>query len=398
MFVLGAVLVGLIFSVTMKTLPSFAEEEAAGAASGEAEHFVTIYDGGEKKTIKTGAATVGETLGRAEIALNDKDVVEPGLDEPIVADFKINIYRARPAIVVDGIRQVQIMTAVSDPKEVAKSAGIELLEEDVVKITPFDGFLETGMSTAYKVFRAKKIRFVFYGQAAEIRTQAETVADFLAEQNINPTEKDWVSAAMDTVLTDDMLLSIHRQGKQTITVDEEIAFSLKTTYDYSRNMGYKVVTRPGVKGSKTVTYEIEMKNGKEISRVAISEIVVSPAIAAEVTVGAHPIAMNPLTKGMGRNRYTTSSGVLRQETYYDLPMSLVMQNCGGGGKYAVRDDGVKVDKDGFVIIAAHLGKYPRCSVVETSLGLGKVYDTGGFALVNEEQFDIATDWTKRDGV
>ena len=57
-----------------------------------------------------------------------------------------------------------------------------------------------------------------------------------------------------------------------------------------------------------------------------------------------------------------------------------------------------MDKDGYVIVAAQLDRYPRCTIVETSLGLGKVYDTGGFALVNPEQFDLATDWTKRDGI
>ena len=94
--------------------------------------------------------------------------------------------------------------------------------------------------------------------------------------------------------------------------------------------------------------------------------------------------------------------VERRETYYDLNMSRVMANaariCGVKNYYGVRSDGVKVDADGYVIVAANLDYYPRCSVVETSLGPGKVYDTGSFALTNPEQFDIATDWTRRDGV
>ena len=104
---------------------------------------------------------------------------------------------------------------------------------------------------------------------------------------------------------------------------------------------------------------------------------------------------------MGRNHYTSTnlSGqtVDRQETYYDLNMSIVMTYCGKSG-YTVREDGAKVDDEGYVLIAANLSRYPRCSVVETSLGPGKVYDTGGFAASNPEQFDIATDWTIRDGI
>ena len=77
-------------------------------------------------------------------------------------------------------------------------------------------------------------------------------------------------------------------------------------------------------------------------------------------------------------------------------MSGVMGMC-GGGSYSVREDGVKVDQDGYVLVAANLSRYPRCSIVETSVGLGKVYDTGGFAASNPEQFDIATDWSNHDG-
>ena len=77
-------------------------------------------------------------------------------------------------------------------------------------------------------------------------------------------------------------------------------------------------------------------------------------------------------------------------------MSGVMGFC-GGGSYSIRDDGVKVDQDGYVIVAADLSRYPRCSIVETSLGLGKVYDTGTFVYKNPEQFDIATDWTNNNG-
>ena len=79
-------------------------------------------------------------------------------------------------------------------------------------------------------------------------------------------------------------------------------------------------------------------------------------------------------------------------------MGVVMQACGQGGYYTVRPDGAKVDAQGYILIAANYARYPRCSIVETSLGPGKVYDTGGFALVHPEGFDLATDWTNYNGI
>ena len=76
-------------------------------------------------------------------------------------------------------------------------------------------------------------------------------------------------------------------------------------------------------------------------------------------------------------------------------MNVAVQNC--GGTYSIRSDGAKVDQDGYILVAANLTRYPYCTVVETSMGLGKVYDTGGFAATHPDGFDLATDWTNYDG-
>jgi hypothetical protein len=105
---------------------------------------------------------------------------------------------------------------------------------------------------------------------------------------------------------------------------------------------------------------------------------------------------NALTASKGAQVFVDSDGVAHRETYYDLPMNIVIGACGKDGKYTVRSDGAKIDQDGYVLVAANLSSYPRCTVVETSMGPGKVYDTGGFAARHPYGFDLATDWTNRD--
>jgi len=104
-----------------------------------------------------------------------------------------------------------------------------------------------------------------------------------------------------------------------------------------------------------------------------------------------------LTKAKGAQVFVDSGGVAHRETYYDLPMNIVIGACGPGGSYTIRYDGAKIDQDGYVLVAAGLSAYPRCTVVETSMGPGKVYDTGGFAQRHPYGFDLATDWTNYDG-
>jgi len=191
-----------------------------------------------------------------------------------------------------------------------------------------------------------------------------------------------------------------RNGGQTLTVEEEIPFVEERVKDYNMAPGTSEIRQLGEVGMRKLVYEVFYVDGVEMSRKLTSDEVVREPVKRIVAVGASAIEKKPLTASMGRNRYTVTLAdgriIERQETYYDLPMFGVMSFC-GGGSYSVRADGVKVDSDGYVLVAADLSRYPRCSVVETSLGLGKVYDTGTFVFANPEQFDLATDWTNRDG-
>ena len=96
-----------------------------------------------------------------------------------------------------------------------------------------------------------------------------------------------------------------------------------------------------------------------------------------------------LSKGRG-----TIQGPSGKETYYNLNMSgvvSIMRRLGYDYEYWVRDDGVKMFGN-YVMIAANLNIRPRGSLVQTSLGMGIVCDTGGFAKRNPTQIEIATTW------
>ena len=95
---------------------------------------------------------------------------------------------------------------------------------------------------------------------------------------------------------------------------------------------------------------------------------------------------------------TPSAGTIQgpsgKETYYNMDMTgviQIMRNMGNTDEYWIREDGVKMLGD-YVIIAAALDIRPRGSLVNTSLGVGIVCDTGGFAYANPTQIDIAVNW------
>lgn len=338
---------GVTFAKNMM-VNTYAETEEGIYEEAE-EHFVTFYDNGEKLTIKTTARTVKEALDKAGYQVNMTDKVEPGLDTKIDRDnFFINIYRSRPALLKVGLTEKYVMTASSDPKTILKEAGITVYDGDEIKVIENASFLETGVATVYEVIR---------------------------------------------------------NGGRSVTVETEIPFTEREEKDYNLAPGQREVRQLGEMGRKVATYEVLYVDGEEVSRELVSETIIREPVEKIVAVGAAKIGMQTLTAGKGAVVYTVTktdgSVVNRKETYYDLNMQRVMDNaarmCGIQPTYRVREDGVKVDADGYVLVAANLSKYPRCSVVQTSVGPGKVYDTGDFARTNTEQFDIATDWTNRNG-
>ena len=337
-----ALAVGLACFLKLHSVSTFAEAED-GVVESVGAKFVTFFDEGQRLTVKTEAKTVGEALGRAEIVLNNGDIVEPTLDTEINADnYFINIYRARPVIVKDGMTEKYLMTASYDYKTIAKEAGLTIYDGDEVKLVANRNFLEVGGANMYQVTR---------------------------------------------------------NGGRTLTEEVEIPFGEQKTKDYNLAPGTEEVRQLGEVGTKKLTYNVLYVDGVEVERTLIGEEIVREPVTRIVAVGASAIEKNALTASKGVNIYTVNVNgrvIERKETYYDLPMSGVMRACGGGA-YTVRADGAKVDGNGYVLVAANLSRYPRCSIVETSLGPGKVYDTGGFAAHNPEQFDLATDWTNRDG-
>ena len=388
----------LIAGVLLMAL-SFVFVGQVRADSQDAAHdgrLITFYDRGEEKVILTHAQSVGDALKDADISVTKKDIVEPSVDSELVAtDYVVNIYRARPIVVVDGAVRQKVMTAAQTPAKIVQASLIpELRDEDKTALSPSHDIVTDGASIILTVDRAVPFILQMYGKPVEAYTHASSVGEMLREKDIELAANDNLSVDASTPIAENMIVAIWREGVQTATVEESIPFKTRQVLDIDQPVGFRKVQTPGEPGKKSVTYEITAKSGREIGRKVIQSVTLEQPKQEVVLVGNKP--KNPLTKSKGAHYFTDSRGVSHRETYYDLPMNVVMNAC-GGGTYSVRSDGAKIDRDGYILIAANLGNYPRCSIVETSMGLGKVYDTGGFAVRHPHGFDLATDWSKADG-
>lgn len=238
------------------------------------ERLVTIHDRDQERSIVTTATSVRQALQAADIRVDEQhDVVEPALDAELVSTkYSINIYRARPVTVIDGTKRMRAVTAQQTPAHIVQAAGVKLYPEDEITLQAPTNLLLDGADMIATIKRATPVQLNLYGKVAEVRTMARTVGDLLREKNVTLGKDDTVSLPVNTPITPNMQLSVWRNGKQTVTVEEEIATPVEQVKDANRETGFKEVKEPGEPGKKNVTYEIEMRNGQEVSRKVIAEV------------------------------------------------------------------------------------------------------------------------------
>lgn len=250
-------------------------------------HTVILSHDKRRATVPTRASTVGEFLQRAGLTLNEGDIVEPSADTQIDADnFRINVYRAQPVLVIDGDKRTFAFSAATTPRSVAKQAGVEVYAEDKIDSQMTTSFLEEG-SIGQKVVidRATQSNLNLYGTAVEVRTHAKTVGELLKEKNVTLAADDTVTPALDTQLASASQIFVMRNGTKIETVEEAIPMKTEYVEDPSLSFGTKAVRQAGSAGKRLVTYQIDLLNGKETGRHVIQTVTAQEPVTQIIARG-----------------------------------------------------------------------------------------------------------------
>lgn len=247
-------LVGVVFVATISVFwfQAFATEK------NNIRYLITINDGEKSLKVRAGADTVGNTLKKAKIKLNPGDNVEPGLDEQVDDDyFFINIYRARPIILIDKMTKKYLNLASHDAKSIAKMANINLYDGDEMKIAKNRQFLEAGAATVYEIIR---------------------------------------------------------HGGETVTEYVEIPAPVEEIDDYTLPIGKREVISAGLIGSKQLVFKVHFVDKKEKSRELVSEKIVKKPTAKTVRVGRKPATTSPLENEKITWHFLIKNGFSEEQT------------------------------------------------------------------------------------
>jgi uncharacterized protein YabE (DUF348 family) len=282
----GALVVAVLFLVVMIIISISGVTHAASIDTTQRGRLITIHDGTTEKVIISQASTIGDALKEANIKVDNQDLVEPAITEKLVAaNYQVNIYRARPVIIVDGSIRQKVMTPYQTADQIATSAGITLYPEDRTSIDRINNLTE-GAGLQLTIYRATLINLVLYGKPTLIRTQAKTVGDMLKEKGVKLATNDSVSTLLTDPIVANETIQLWRNGIQTINVTEPVSFDTTQIQDANQPVGYKEVQTSGIDGSKITTYQVDMENGVEVSRTPIQSVIVTQPVTQIEVVGA----------------------------------------------------------------------------------------------------------------
>lgn len=249
-------------------------------------NIVILHADDQTRVVPTREKTVGKLLERVGVELKEGDIVEPRIDTKIEEDdFRVNVYRAAPVVIEDEDTRIFAMSAATTSRSIADQAGLTIHPEDHIQTEPSRDFLRDGIGSKVTIKRSVPIVLNLYGASLPMRTQAETVGDLLESKEIVMEQGDTVKPSLDSPITEDLQVFVTRHGVQVITTEESIPMPVETIEDSSLSYGYIAVRQKGSEGKKSVTYQLELKNGVEVGRKVIQEVVVTEPVKQIVARG-----------------------------------------------------------------------------------------------------------------
>lgn len=278
---------------------------------------VVVNANGKEEEILTHANTVGDLLDSEGIVISQYDKVSPSLNTKIVDGMTIDWEQAREVTIsVDG-SQSKVWTTESKVKNILEEANIEVTEHDKLSIA-LDA--EVGETNQIDIQKAFQLTLVDGLEERQVWSTSTTVANFLKQQGIQLNEFDRVENGLEKVIAPEDRITVVRVEKVTDVVEESIDFAVETKSDSSLLKGKEKVITQGEAGKVARTYEITKKNGKVVEKVIKSEEVIQKPITKVVAVGTKVV-----TASVSRSKGSASSS---SKEFY-VTATAYTANCSG---------------------------------------------------------------------
>ncbi|WP_394186975.1 ubiquitin-like domain-containing protein [Metabacillus halosaccharovorans] len=274
----------------------------SGSAYGTYEltkESVSLTINGKEEIVRTHANTVNDLLKEYEIDIRQEDELSHDTKNKIKDDMKITYKAAKPIKVAMGDERRTIWTTADTVKELIQQEDIDVTEHD--RIEPaLDTVIKNDLSlTIDKAFQITLN--VGEEDKQHVWTTSTTVADFLKNQDVQLNELDKVEPALTDELTEKSNVTVTRIEKVTDVVEEPIAFNVVEKKDDNIEKGVQKVINSGKEGKQEKHYEVTIENGQEVTRKLLKTETVQKSEDRVVALGTKVVQTSTTIASRGND-------------------------------------------------------------------------------------------------
>lgn len=235
-------------------------------------------------------------------------------------------------VISDAGKKIEISTFKNTVKDVLKEEAIEIGPYDEMSIAETEK-LKDGLSISIQ--RAKKVSIKTKDSSIFIYTTTDTVEGALKEAEVLVGSKDRVEPAMNSLLQDEMQVSVIRVEEKLATQKVQMEFTNEVKRNESLAKGFVNVVKQGQQGQKEVTIKTVYEDGKEVSKKIVSEQVIQQPVNGIIEEGVK----TTLVTSRGQLNFTRA--LKMSSTAYDA----TFESCGkkpGDPQYGITYTGLRV--------------------------------------------------------
>ncbi len=189
---------------------------------------------------------------------------------------------AREVVIEDGDTVVTIKTRAKTVGDALAQAGVSVGEHDRMSI---EQTAALGKHTIVVIQRAQPVTIRADGGVKVVHSCLTGVQELLELAGVVVGPDDLVEPPLDGKLDDDRSISVYRITFATEVIKETIPFAKETRANPSLEVGLSTVIQHGQNGEKQYTYHLTFRDGVEVARKLLAEVVTVAPKAYIVATG-----------------------------------------------------------------------------------------------------------------
>lgn len=197
-------------------------------------------------------------------------------------------------VIRDGEQTTEVKTSQRTAAALLRELGITLRDEDRVSL-PLEQTLNN--KDEIVIERAKRLTVAVDGENKELYSCEPTVKAVLQEKGIEMGEFDEIEPVLETEITENLAVTIHRVSVEYLDFEVEIPFETKRIANASQPKEYSKVLQEGKNGMKKVTYKNVTKDGVEVISDIVAEEILTQPVTQEVEYGSKVVKEIQTSRG-----------------------------------------------------------------------------------------------------